>query len=234
MGTIKELLAIAEAQVGKKESPPNSNEILYNDWYYGRHVSGPEYPWCMTFCQWVFNQAHVAVPVKTASCTKLMDEARKVGRLVHSNYCPGDLLLFNFNGRSDVSSHCGICKSVKGIKIESIEGNTSVGNDTNGGEVMIRTRWTKQVVGAFRGIFDGEEDLDMTKTEFLNSLSDKEAYTLLTKAMNYAETLPQPSWSKKEGHWDSAMKKKLIGSDTPESIVRRDELIAILGRIGLV
>ena len=40
MATVSELLEIARRQIGVKESPPNSNNVRYNTWYYGREVSG--------------------------------------------------------------------------------------------------------------------------------------------------------------------------------------------------
>ena len=53
------VLAVAKSQLGTKESPKNSNNVIYNTWYYGHAVSGSAYPWCMTFVEWCF--AHVFV-----------------------------------------------------------------------------------------------------------------------------------------------------------------------------
>lgn len=52
--TAAELLRIASAQVGVKESPANSNNVKYNTWYYGHAVSGSAYPWCAVFVCWCF------------------------------------------------------------------------------------------------------------------------------------------------------------------------------------
>lgn len=232
MGTLSNLLTIAERQIGTCESPPNSNNVRYNTWYYGREVHGIQYAWCMVFCQWVYTEAGIKLPIRTASCTTLMDYAKSQGSFVGSKYQPGDLLLFNFDGKKTVATHCGILKSMSGTKIKSIEGNTSTANDTNGGAVMLRDRTTSQVVGAFRPIF--EEELDMTKAEFLKNLTDAEAYSLLEKAMKHLNAQKEPDWSKKEGHWATAEKNKLIGDGRPEGLVKRDELIAILGRKGLL
>lgn len=234
MGTLSNLLTIAEKQISTCESPPNSNNVRYNTWYYGREVMGSAYPWCMVFCQWVYAQADVKLPIRTASCTTLLDAAKKNNRYVNRNHLqPGDLILYNFtNADSTTATHCGILKSINGIKMEVIEGNTATTNDTNGGTVMLRNRTTNQVVGAFRPIFEGE--LSMTKAEFLKDLTEKEAYDLLTKAMAYADKQKEPDWSKKEGHWADAIKKKVINTDTPEGLLKRDEMIAILGRAGLL
>lgn len=236
MGTLKELLTIAERQIGTVESPPNSNNVRYNTWYYGHEVFGSAYPWCMVFCQWVYNQAKVALPIRTASCTTFMDAAKRNNAYVNKNHLePGDLVLYNFDGKTtNVATHCGIVTSVDKIKIKAVEGNTTPANDTNGGEVMLRERPLTYVIGGFRPKFDREEDLDMTKAEFLKSLTDAEAFTLLTKAMAYADKQKQPDWSKKEGYWDKALKSKIINTDTPEGLLKRDEFMAILGRMGLL
>ena len=68
MATAKELLAVAVRQLNVREDPPGSNNVRYNTWYYGREVSGNAYPWCMAFVQWVFAQAGVKLPTRTASC----------------------------------------------------------------------------------------------------------------------------------------------------------------------
>lgn len=235
MGTLKGLLSIATLQIGTCESPPNSNNVRYNTWYYGREVMGSAYPWCMVFCQWVYDKADIKLPIRTASCTTLMEAAKAKKTFVDNRHlAPGDLLLFDFAKKptGNKATHCGILSSINGPNIKSIEGNTSTKDETNGGTVMMRDRTINQVVGAFRPIFEG--DLEMTKAEFLNGLTEKEAYDLLTKALVYADKQKEPDWSVKEGHWASAIKKKLINQNTPEGLLKRDEFIAILGRKGLL
>ena len=46
--TAEMVVATALAEVGVKEKPRNSNKVKYNTWYYGKEVSGKNYPWCMT------------------------------------------------------------------------------------------------------------------------------------------------------------------------------------------
>lgn len=55
--TAKMVLDVARSQLGTSEYPKNSNNVIYNTWYYGHAVSGSAYPWCMTFVEWCF--AHV-------------------------------------------------------------------------------------------------------------------------------------------------------------------------------
>ena len=155
MATVSELLEIARRQIGTKESPPNSNNVRYNTWYYGREVSGAAYPWCMVFVQWVFDQASVKLPTRTASCGALMRAAKAAGCWVTKGYQPGDVVIYDFPGGA-ATDHCGIVESVDGNYISAIEGNTSSASDADGGAVERRARKFAQIVGAVRPTYDKE------------------------------------------------------------------------------
>ena len=157
MATVSELLEIARRQIGVKESPPKSNNVRYNTWYYGREVSGAAYPWCMVFVQWVFAQAGVKLPVRTASCGALMRAAQSAGCWVTRGYQPGDVVIYDFPGGA-ATDHCGIVEAVDGTYISAIEGNTSSSNDADGGAVERRARKFAQIVGAVRPTYDTEVD----------------------------------------------------------------------------
>lgn len=79
-----------------------------------------------------------------------------------------------------------------------------------------------------------EDELDMTKAEFIASLTNEEAYELLAKALNHMGSLGEPTWSQKEGHWKKATENGTINGGAPERLIRRDEVVAILGRMGLL
>ena len=155
MATVSELLDIARKQIGVKESPPSSNNVRYNTWYYGREVSGSAYPWCMVFVQWVFDQAKVKLPIRTASCGALMRAAQSAGCWVTGDYRPGDVVIYDFPGGAK-TDHCGIVESVDGSYISAIEGNTSSASDADGGAVERRARKFSQIVGAVRPSYDKE------------------------------------------------------------------------------
>ena len=155
MATTSELLDIARRQIGTRESPPNSNNVRYNTWYYGREVSGAAYPWCMVFVQWVFDQAGVKLPVRTASCGALMRSAQSAGQWVTGDYRPGDVVIYDDPGGA-ATDHCGIVESVDGSYISAIEGNTSSTSDADGGAVERRARKFSQIVGAVRPSYDKE------------------------------------------------------------------------------
>ena len=155
MATVSELLDIARRQIGTRESPPNSNNVRYNTWYYGREVGGAAYPWCMVFVQWVFDQAKVKLPIRTASCGSLMRSAQSAGCWVTKGYQPGDVVIYDFPGGAK-TDHCGIVESVDGTYISAIEGNTSSASDADGGAVERRARKFAQIVGAVRPSYDKE------------------------------------------------------------------------------
>ena len=155
MATVSELLDIARRQIGVKESPPNSNNVRYNTWYYGREVHGSAYPWCVVFVAWVFDQAKVKLPIRTASCGALMRAAQSAGCWVTGDYRPGDVVIYDFPGGAR-TDHCGIVESVDGSYISAIEGNTSSASDADGGAVERRARKFSQIVGAVRPSYDKE------------------------------------------------------------------------------
>ena len=152
MKTAKDLIDLARAQIGIKEFPANSNKVKYNTWYYGRNVSGAAYPWCMVFVQWCCAQVGVELPVRTASCTALMNAAKKAGMWVTSDYRPGDVAIYDWGG-DKVPDHCGIITQALSNGYLCIEGNTSTSNDSNGGEVMERTRPAKSILGTVRPVY---------------------------------------------------------------------------------
>lgn len=163
MRTVRDLLEVAVRQLNVREDPPESNNVRYNTWYYGREVSGRAYPWCMTFVQWCFHQAGVSLPLRTASCGALMSAARRAGMWVSGGYRPGDVVIYDFPGGA-ATDHTGIIESVTASGVVAIEGNTSqAGSQSNGGQVCRKTRPARQIVGAVRPKFEEEDDMDISK-----------------------------------------------------------------------
>lgn len=119
------IVDIALSQDGTKEN--GTNVVKYNDWYYGRHVSGSDYPWCAVFVCWCSNQAGIPTDIvpKTASVTTLYDFYRKQGLFQKkgNGYKPkaGDILIQKSGG----ASHTGIVYASDDSKFYTIEGNTS-------------------------------------------------------------------------------------------------------------
>ena len=173
MATVNELLGIARKQIGVSEAPPDSNNVRYNTWYYGREVMGSGYPWCMVFCQWVFDQAGVKLPRRTASCGDLMNAAKAAGCWVARDFQPGDVVIYDFSGKKRTTQHCGIVEQIMpGYGVQAIEGNTSeAGSQDNGGMVCRKNRADKYIIGAVRPAFDREqEEKPMTGKEIYDAL----------------------------------------------------------------
>lgn len=153
MATAAHLLDIARAELGTKESPAGSNKVKYSSWY------GLTGPWCVMFVMWCCHYADVELPILTASCSALRASAQSAGMWVTSEYQPGDIVIYDW-GKDGVPDHCGIVETAGGASVVSIEGNTAIGNDSNGGAVMRRTRTTSQIIGAVRPKFE-----EVTATE---------------------------------------------------------------------
>ena len=154
MATANEILAVARKELGVKESPAGSNRTKYGAWY---GLDGQ--PWCMMFIQWVFAQAGVELPVKTASCGTFMRAAQAAGRWETSGYRAGDIVILDIPGNTVNTDHCGLVVTPLTTGVRTIEGNTGTGNDANGGEVMERTRPANWIVGAYRPIYDEEDNV---------------------------------------------------------------------------
>ena len=158
----KRVLEAACAELGVTESPPGSNRVKYNAWYYNRDVSGAAYPWCMAFVQWCYAQAGLSLPLKTASCGALLRWYRE-----HDPDCivqlseatPGCVVIFDLPGTPSDTDHTGIFESAGTKYVTTIDGNTGSTNDANGGAVMRRSRpvsYVKAVIKP-RAIWEKEE-----------------------------------------------------------------------------
>ena len=78
MPSVNDILKIARAEIGTKESPSGSNKVKYNTWYYGREVSGSAYPWCAAFTSWVLDKCGIT-DYKSVSCPVIKSTAIKKG-----------------------------------------------------------------------------------------------------------------------------------------------------------
>ncbi|MCI9444372.1 MAG: CHAP domain-containing protein [Oscillospiraceae bacterium] len=228
MAGANELLAVARRELGNMESPANSNRTKYGRWF---GLDG--YAWCMMFVQWVFDQAGVALPRRTASCGELMRAAQAAGCWVTRDFLPGDVVIYDFPGGA-ATDHCGIVEmELPDYGVQAIEGNTSQsGSQSNGGMVCRKSRPRKYIVGAIRPQFEKEDDMDISAV--ISQITDKQAYELMVKAQRYAASLPEPAWSQTEGHWQRAAGTGVINGGSPEGLLKRDEFVAVMGRRGLL
>lgn len=75
-----------------------------------------------------------------------------------------------------------------------------------------------------------EEEMDINK--FIEEITPEQAYKLYQKVELHLKTVAEPDWSKKEGHWARAKAAGITDGSSPERAMKRDEAIAILGRLG--
>lgn len=151
--TARQIIDKAKEEIGVHESPPNSNNVKYNTWFYGHPVqdgvpSGTTYPWCAVFISWLF-KADPSLCIKSASCANMLAWFEKKGQVVKTPQA-GDIVFFKYNTNNRRTNHVGLVVSVSddGRTINTIEGNTSISSQDNGGKVMQRNRYSNIVAYA--------------------------------------------------------------------------------------
>ena len=87
---------------------------------------------------------------KTASCLNMLQWFEQNHQTV-SEPRPGDIVFFKYSTNARRTNHVGLVFDVKSSdSFSTIEGNTSVNSNDNGGSVMIRNRTRKNVVAFAR------------------------------------------------------------------------------------
>lgn len=140
-----EVVKIAEKEIGTTEKPWNSNKNKYGEWFGFNGV-----PWCAIFVSWCYHMSGKPLPnigfkKGFAGCQSGYEYFKK-NNMVTQNPKPDDIVLFDWNGDGRYD-HTGIfVKWLTKDSFETIEGNTSLTNQSNGGQVMRRTRQNKNVI----------------------------------------------------------------------------------------
>lgn len=135
----------AESVVGVKEHPAGSNDGPVVRQF--QATTGAYHaPWCASFVTWAFRQSGwkqrgwnlAYVPSWVATAHAGQHGLRIIGR---GEVVPGDVVCFDWE-RNGIADHIGICSSA--VKpdgtFSTVEGNTSAGNNSNGGQVQERSR----------------------------------------------------------------------------------------------
>lgn len=135
----EKIIEIAAAEVGTKENPANSNKTKYGKWY-----GFDGFAWCAMFVSWVYDQAghplgHIDDSKGYRDCRSGYNHWKATGEITTTPE-KGDIVLFDWtnDGRAD---HTGIFNEwldAGKTKFSAYEGNTAVGNDSDGGQVMFR------------------------------------------------------------------------------------------------
>jgi cell wall-associated NlpC family hydrolase len=135
----QKIVDIARKELGYKEFPANSNKTKYGKWFGLDGVA-----WCAIFVSWCYDKAgyplgNIGFPKGFAGCQTGFAHWSKTKEITKDPQ-PGDIVLFDWNkdGRYD---HAGIfIKDLGNGYFQTIEGNTSATNQSNGGEVQERKR----------------------------------------------------------------------------------------------
>lgn len=218
MATANDLIKIAQKEIGVKESPANSNCVKYNTEYYGKKVVGLAFPWCAVFVWHCCKHSNVELPIKTASCTALMNAAKTKNMWFTSNFKPGDITIYDFTGNKKNPSHCGIIESVSTNKVIAIEGNTSIsGSQSNGGMVCRKERKNAYIIGVVRPIFDDKDEIMNTDT--INKMTDDELVLLANRIQTALGKKPVGSTLAPE--YNEAIKLGLTNGTNPQAFCTR-------------
>ena len=162
MNDVERIIELARKQVGVSEQPAGSNNVKYNTDYYGHHVDGGAYAWCVVFIWWLFDFYHLNSEfcggTKTAYCPFVVNYAKNNGAWITSPslFKAGDCLLFDWNG-DNVADHIGLLISWNGASGQTIEGNA-------GDAVSACTRSVGQILGAYRPAYRNTETPAQTPT----------------------------------------------------------------------
>lgn len=152
--TAQKALRAAQKEIGVKEHPAGSNDGPRVREYQST-TGAYRAPWCASFTNWAYRQAGKRLSgFNTAYVPSYVQAARAArnGLVLVSlgEVKPGDLVCFDWQ-RDGEADHIGIVEEppVNGAFV-AIEGNTAVGNDSNGGQVMRRSRSTREVAAFIR------------------------------------------------------------------------------------
>lgn len=127
--------------MGYKETPANSNKTLFGKWFGFDGVA-----WCGIFVSWCYAQAgtplgNIGFAKGYAGCQSAVAYFKKTGEVTKEPQV-GDIVFFDWNndGRFDHTGLFNGWTDEKKKSFKTVEGNTSLTNQSNGGEVMNRTR----------------------------------------------------------------------------------------------
>lgn len=139
-----------------------TNEVIFNDRYYGEHVAGDSYPWCCALIWCIFNECGAYNLFydgkKTAYCPTVHQWGKDKGLIVPTSEGQyGDIVLFDWNG-DGIADHIGliISRNNNGT-YDTVEGNTGTYNYTNGGYVLKMTRYYSSIIAIIRPQYDSDE-----------------------------------------------------------------------------
>lgn len=239
MAKASEVMKIAKSYVGTKESPAYSNNVIFNTHYYGHEVSGGNYSWCVVFVWDIFRMAGASELFydgkKTAWCDAVRDWAKTSNLVVNkTDGKHGDLVLFDWNNNYS-ADHIGFIDSKNSDgTYQTVEGNTSVDNNSNGGEVQIRTRYPSEIMMIIRPKYEPEE-IKPTPEPTINKGVTNVELRMLSKGMSGNDVRAAMLLMKDKGYYPYTIPStdKLFGPKM-EAGVRKMQAEHNLGVDGII
>lgn len=228
MTAVERLLAVAAGEVGYLEKKSNAQlddkaaNAGSNNWTkYARDLDAlgayngkkNSYAWCDMFVDWCFVKAFgfdLAFRMTGqkkgglgAGCTCSANYYKSMGRWLTSAPQVGDQIFFTNDG-GKTSNHTGIVVKVDGVRVYTIEGNTSgaAGVVANGGAVAEKSYLLthKSIYGYGRPDWSlTEEEWDMTKEEVIKLVRDtvhNEVGSLMAEKRVYHKVEELPRWAR--------------------------------------
>lgn len=134
-------LDIAQANLGVKETPPNSNRGPEVENFLHSVGRNPGDAWCAAFVYWCFDEAAKSLGLqnplhKTGHCLTHWNntKGRKIAKNIAQNDIslvrPGQIFIIKVGTKGN--GHTGIVTKVEGGFIHTIEGNTNPGHSSEG------------------------------------------------------------------------------------------------------
>ncbi len=139
------IIKTGRLEIGYYETPPGSNKTKYGEWFGYNGVA-----WCGIFVSYVYSKAglslgNIGFLKGFAGCDTAVAHFRKTNEITMKPQT-GDIVFFDWNGDNKFD-HVGIyLNDIDGKTFATIEGNTSLVNNSNGGAVMERRRNNKNVL----------------------------------------------------------------------------------------
>lgn len=200
MATASDIMKIAIGELGYKESPANSNKTKY-----GKAYGMDGQPWCAMFVWWCFDKAKASKLFfngkKSAYVPTIMDWGiNNKLTVAKSSGKYGDIVGFDWD-KNKSSDHIGfIEKKNSDGSYQTIEGNTAVGNNSNGGQVMRRTRYQSEISYIIRPKYEKEKKyISLYKMNARKKASLKgDKVCVIPKGTTLSGTVDANGWLKTE------------------------------------
>ena len=153
MATAHDVMKIAVSYIGTHENPLGSNNVIFNTDYDGHLLSGEWDRWCCAFVWDVFRMADASDLFfdgqRTAYCPTVAAWGAPY-EVPYGSAQYGDIVLFDWDG-DGVADHIGLVLQLNNDgTLETVEGNTSDADHSNGGYVLQRTRYRGSVCMVIR------------------------------------------------------------------------------------